>query len=105
MTKGIKHFALWTVLALCLGIAFSGIALGQEEQDLNNYACKDVMRMTGSSRDVAIGVLHAFILGKKGTTKFETTQLADATDAFIEYCLDNPNDNALKVMEKMTKTR
>jgi len=92
-------------LVLLLGIAFAGVAAGQDEgmKDLNNYVCKDVMRMSGTERDVAIGVLHAFILGKKGTTVVDVKKLSDATDRFIEHCLDNPNDKAVETMEKMTK--
>ena len=100
-----KRFLTAIVFVLSFGIAFSGIAFGQDGnmKDLNDYLCKDVMRLSGSDRDVAIGVFHAFILGKKGTTKFDVPKLSDATDEFVERCLANPDDKALEVMEKLTK--
>ena len=101
----LKRVTVYTVMVLCMATALSGIAFGQEERDLNNYVCKDVMRMSGNNRDLAIGVLHAFLLGKKGTTQFEVSTLSEATDEFIEYCLDHPNDKALGVMEKMTQKK
>ncbi len=73
------------------------------QKDISNYFCKDVMRMSGPDRELALAVLQAFILGKKGASKFDLQKLTDATNEFIEYCLDNPNDNALVVMEKFTK--
>jgi hypothetical protein len=92
------------VMFFCLGGALSGTAMGQDEQqDISSYSCKDVMRMSGTDRELALAVLHAFILGKKGTSKIDVPKLTNATDEFIEFCLDNPNDNALAVMEKLTK--
>ncbi len=100
-----KRLVTWIVIMVFSGIAFSGIAMGQEEgqKDLSSYMCKDVMRSSGNERDLFIGFIHAFILGKKGTPKFDEMKLAEATDKFIDHCLDNPNDKALEVMEKLTK--
>ena len=100
----VKGFSIMMVMFFCLGGALSGTAMGQDEQkDISSYSCKDVMRMSGTDRELALAVLHAFILGKKGTTKFDVPKLTNATDEFVEYCLDNPKDNALAVMEKFTK--
>jgi hypothetical protein len=100
----VKGFSIMMVMFFCLGGALSGTAMGQDEQkDISSYSCKDVMRMSGTDRELVLAVLHAFILGKKGTTKFDVPKLTNATDEFIEFCLDNPNDNALAVMEKLTK--
>jgi hypothetical protein len=100
-----KRFWLSLLLVVSLSVSFAGIAMGQDAalKDLNHYLCKDIMRMTSHDRDISIGVLHAFLMGKKGTTQFDTQKLGDATDKFIEYCLDNPKEKALSVMEKMTK--
>ena len=40
-------------------------------------------------------VYHCYMLGMKGTTKYEDEKLADTTDKIIEYCLDNPSVKAL----------
>jgi len=99
--------SLWVTLFLVfsLSVGSVGVAMGQEEtiKDLNDYTCKDVMRMSGEDRDMAIVSFHAFVLGKKGTTKFNVLKLGEATDRFVDYCLDNPKEKALSVMEKMTK--
>jgi hypothetical protein len=100
-----KSFWASLFLVFSLSVGSVGIAMGQDEtiQDLNDYTCKDVMRMSGGDRDMAIVGFHAFVLGKKSTTKFNVTKLGEATDRFVEYCLDNPKEKALSVMEKMTK--
>jgi len=100
-----KRFFVSIVFLLSFGIGLSGSALGQDNttKDLNNFLCKDIMRMSGDDRDVVIGMLHGFILGKKGTTKLDIQKLGDATDRFIEYSLDHPGEKALDVMMNMTK--
>lgn len=101
----LKHFLVSVFCIFFLGAGLAGNAMGQDAKiiDLKSYSCKDIMRLSGGDRDLAIGVLHAFLLGKKGTTQFNVQKLADSTDKFIEACLDNPNDNALELMEKLTK--
>lgn len=103
--KTAKVFLSGFALMFLAGMVFSGIALGEEQEqlDLSNYACKDIMRMSGNDRDMAIVALHAFVMGKKGTSKIDITKLSDATDAFVETCLDNPKNNALDTMENLSK--
>jgi len=72
-------------------------------RDLRDNTCKDVMRFSGQDRDVALALAHGYVLGKKGTTKFEIDTLAGITDKFIDYCLDNPKANALEAFERIAK--
>lgn len=73
----------------------------QNARDLRDNTCKDVMRLSGQDRDVALALAHGYVLGKKGTTKYEIDNLAQITDKFIDYCLDNPKENALAAFEKI----
>jgi len=59
------------------------------------------MREPSTSREVAIAFLHGFLLGKSGTSKFNVDLLKTQTDAFIEECLDHPNEKAIDVMLKL----
>jgi hypothetical protein len=61
------------------------------------------MRLSGSEREVSLALVHGYRLGKMGTTQFDVEALSDLTDAFIEYCLDNPAENALEAFEKLGK--
>jgi hypothetical protein len=94
-------------VALAAGIA-SGVltmtpVLAQDtsERTIEQYACKDILRESGSNRDVAIAFLHGFLLGKGGNAKFNLDTLKKQTDAFLEHCLDNPHDKAVDVMMKV----
>ena len=78
-------------------------AAESEVVDMTAYLCKDVMRMSGQDRDVAIALAHGYVLGKKGTTQYVIKELAQITDGFIEYCLDHPDDNALKSFERIAR--
>ncbi len=71
------------------------------QKDLKVFTCKDVMRLSGSERENSLAFVHGYRLGKMNTTQYEIETLADITDHFIDYCLDNPNDNALAVFEKL----
>ena len=87
-------------IALPLLNASTGAAEG-EVVDMTTYLCKDVMRMSGEERSVALGVLHGYALGKKGATSFLSEKLHKLTSDFTEYCLDNPQEQALAAFEKL----
>jgi hypothetical protein len=71
--------------------------------DMGDYLCKDVMRMSGDERAVTMGVLHGYRLGKKGATTFVSDDLANMSNEFVEFCLDNPHEKALAGFEKLAK--
>jgi hypothetical protein len=75
----------------------------QNAKDLASFSCKEVMRLNGQDRDVALALAHGYVLGKKGTTKYEIDKLAQVTDKFIDFCLDNPKANALEAFERIAK--
>ena len=78
-------------------------AKSDKADDLDRFLCKDVMRMSGDDRVVATSVLHGYTLGRKGTTKYVIADLTKITDAFVEHCLNNPNDKALQAFTKLAK--
>jgi len=70
---------------------------------IKSFLCKDVMRMGGDERDLTLSFAHGYFLGKKGATEYMVGALGKASDDFIEYCLDHPNDIAFDAMEKILK--
>ena len=77
------------------------LAQDTNQRTIDQYACKDILRESGSNRDVAIAFLHGFLLGKSGATTFNLETLKKQTDAFLERCLDNPHDKAVDTMMKV----
>jgi hypothetical protein len=77
------------------------LAQDVNERTVEQYACKDILRESGSNRDVAIAFLHGFLLGKGGGSKFNLETLKKQTDAFLERCLENPHDKAVDAMTKI----
>jgi len=71
------------------------------ERTIEQYECKDLMREGGTNREVAIAFLHGFLLGKSGSSKFNLEVLQKQTDAFIDRCLNNPNEKASDAMMKV----
>jgi len=101
LTAVIKIFA---VAALMLATALTtkpAFAQEKGERSVDQYTCKDVMRESGPSRDVAIAFIHAFLLGRANATTFNVDALHKQTDAFVNRCLDNPNEKALDAMMKV----
>jgi hypothetical protein len=85
------------LMCTALGV---GLASAQDKSDrsVDQYTCKDIMRESGSSRDVSMAFMHGYLLGKSGATTFNIELLHRQTDAFINRCLDNPNEKALNAM-------
>lgn len=104
MSKSLRNLV---AAAVTSALFFGGSALAAEDtsgaKDLNAFLCKDVMRLSGGERENALALVHGYRLGKNNTTKYQIEVLADLTDRFVEYCLDNPNDNALAAFEKLGK--
>jgi hypothetical protein len=71
------------------------------ERTVEQYLCKDVMRESGTNRDVAIAFLHGYLLGKSGSSKFNIETVHRQTEAFMDICLNNPNETALEAMQKV----
>lgn len=84
----------WTVPAM---------AQTATDRTVELFTCKDVMREPNASREVAIAFLHGWLLGKSGGSKFNVEVLEKQTTAFIEECLDNPQNKAADVMAKLKK--
>ncbi|KPK07268.1 MAG: hypothetical protein AMJ64_07085 [Betaproteobacteria bacterium SG8_39] len=96
--------AVTAFLSLPAGSAIAAQPQGEKDiRDLRGNSCKDVMRLSGQDRDIALALAHGYVLGKKGTTKYEIEVLAQITDKFIDYCLDNPKANALDAFEKIAR--
>ena len=101
-----RSHRIMPVAVTCAMLCLSGSGILAEEapetKDLNDYLCKDVMLLSGVDRDIALALVHGLRLGEKKTTKLVTQELAESTDNFMDYCLDNPKANALEAFRKFT---
>lgn len=93
--------AIFIATALHAGLAIPASAQDGKDRNIEQYACKDIMRESGASRDVAIAFLRGFLLGKSGGTKFNIDVLHKQSDEFIERCLANPDEKAMEAMTKI----
>lgn len=90
------------ILTLCWTASVSA-QTATTDRVIEQFTCKDVMRETNASREIAIAFLHGWLLGKSGGTKFNVEVLEKQTNAFIEECLDSPQSKAADVMAKIRK--
>jgi len=70
------------------------------EVTIETYSCRDLLRETGSERDVAVAFMHGYVLGRSNAAKFDVETLRKQSAAFIERCLDDPKQPALETMRK-----
>ena len=96
----ISNLALSTLILFGLGVGWVS-AQSPNTRTVEQYSCKDVMREHGDNRDVTIAFLHGFLLGRSGSSSFNTDLLHKETSAFIEYCLDHPGEKAVNAMARI----
>ena len=87
--------------AMAAGLAATASAQDSTVRNVSDYSCRDVMRDSGEGRDIAIAFMHGYLLGKASATEFDLDVLTKQSDAFIEYCLDNPAAPAMDAMMKV----
>lgn len=104
MSNSLRNF-MTAALASVLLVSTTAVLAEEEstQKNLNDFVCKDVMRLSGSERDNTLALAHGYRLGKMNTTTYEIEVLSDLTDRFIDHCLNNPNDKALAAFEKLGK--
>lgn len=93
------------------GVILAGLALAPlparaadpEIRNVQDFSCKDVLRESGTSREIAIAFLHGYTLAKSGNSKVDIESMAQQTDAFIDACLDKGSQKALDVMVSVKK--
>ena len=104
MSRSLRNLMTAAVAsALFLGGSATFAEEPSTQKDLSAFQCKDLMRLSGGEREYALAFVHGYRLGKMNTTQYEIEALAAITEKFIDHCLDNPNDNALAVFEKLGK--
>ena len=86
------------IVSAAMLAAAPGYAQDTGDRTIEQFACKDVMRDSGTNRDVAIAFLHGYLVGKSGSSKFNLEALKKQSDLFIDRCLDNPGEKAVDAM-------
>ena len=101
--NAVTMIAATLITLSCVGTSALAARPSGSTKDLANFRCKDVTRLSGEERQIALALVHGYVLGKKGTTRYDVELLSQITDEFVDYCLDHPTANALKSFEKIAK--
>ncbi len=78
-------------------------ALAQDEDpviDMNTVDCRTMLKMDGEEQSFTLIYFHGYISGTKGETLFDGPVLREATDAIMDYCIDNPSATVMESFEK-----
>lgn len=98
--KMMKMTALVGMTVLSVG---SVSAQDKSDRTVEQFSCKDILRESGESRNVAVAFLHGYMLGKSGSSKFNVAAMAKQTDQLIDRCLENPGEKLIEAMAKVQK--
>lgn len=96
-------YARTLVAALAVSAATAGGALAQNDDlilQMDEFTCKDILIRSGFERDFTIAYMHGFMSGKMNETEFDVNKLTLATDAVLEYCIQNPDATILSAFEE-----
>jgi hypothetical protein len=94
------------LLAAAFAMPSAAPALAQQrqtERQVEQYQCKDVMRDSGTARDIALAFLHGYLLGKSGGSSFNLDAIRKQNEAFVERCLMAPTERAVDAMAAVRK--
>ncbi len=84
---------------LCGVLAPFAAQAQQDERDLDNIECREIMILSGLDRDTAIAFMHGYLVGQSDETTFQLSRLTEATEIFLNDCLEKPDNNAVSVMK------
>ena len=100
------------VIASALAILPLNSAFAEEEKtdetpgvqyQIDKTTCRELLQMSGDSRDFSVIFMQGFMSGKKNELLFDAPTLTAATDVAIDHCIDNPDSTLLSAFEKARK--
>ena len=95
--------AITLVAAAAIAVAALSGASAQDENlilQMGEFTCKDMLIRSGFERDFTVAYMHGFMSGKMNETEFDVAKLTAATDAVLEYCIQNPDATILSAFEQ-----
>ena len=73
------------------------------QYQIDKTTCRELLQMSGDSRDFSMIFMHGFMSGKKNELLFDAPTLTAATDVAVDYCINNPDSTLLSAFEKAHK--
>jgi len=104
-----KSTKMGLAIAMALSFLPIGFAMAAEEDaeentyvtyQINEMTCRQLLKMSGDSRDFTVIFMQGFVSGKKSEMLFDAVPLTEATDKAIDICIDNPDGTLLAAFEK-----
>jgi hypothetical protein len=99
--KRLKPIALVAALPLMLA-GFAAAAQDQEAVviDIQTIDCRTMLKMDNEEQEFTLLYFHGFKSGKDGNMTFNGPEFFAATEAIMDYCIDNPSQSLLKAFEE-----
>jgi hypothetical protein len=95
--------AITLATAAAISVAALSGASAQDDNlviQMDEFTCKDMLIRSGFERDFTVAYMHGFMSGKMNETEFDVAKLTAATDAVLEYCIQDPEATLLSAFEE-----
>jgi len=99
----VKNIVKTSVLAGISCLCLTAASHAQDTDpvvDIQTIDCRAMLKMEHSEQDFTLVYLHGFINGTKNEMVFDGPALRAATEKIFDHCIDNPEDNLLKVFQE-----
>lgn len=82
----------------------SAVAQEQTEEpvtlDISTIDCRTMLKMESDEQDYTLIYFHGFKSGQANEVIFNGPELLAATDAIMDYCIDNPSAPLMKAYDE-----
>ncbi|MDV7145810.1 HdeA/HdeB family chaperone [Tropicimonas sp. TH_r6] len=59
---------------------------------IGEFSCRDMLVRSGFERDFTMAFMHGYMSGKLNELEFNAPELTEATDAVLDFCINNPGE-------------
>jgi hypothetical protein len=94
------------VLAVIVTLSFqSAPAWAQQVEenivfDIAAIDCRSMLKMASDEQDFTLIYFHGYKSGQAGVTMFDAPALLEATEAVMDFCIDNPSATLLEAFDE-----
>ncbi len=94
-----------TFSAAALALLLRGFeAYAQEQEsvvlDIQTIDCRTMLKMDDDEQEFTLIFFHGFKSGQEGNAIFNGPEFLAATNAIMDYCIDNPGQTLMKAFDE-----
>ncbi len=94
-----------TVFAASLVLLLPGLEAAAQDQesavlDIQTIDCRTMLKMDDEEQEFTMIFFHGYKSGQEGNAIFNGPEFLAATNAIMDYCIDNPAETLMKAFNE-----